>query len=57
MWQTLEDEGQVHRQVNDRRYDVRRLEDMDSAAFDLCRGQSLASGNPLVIEKPRLMPS
>ena len=40
------DEGEVHRASDEWRHDVRRLEDLDSAALTYAEAKAIASGNP-----------
>ncbi len=54
MWQTLETKAKFIAQVMSGDMNVRRLEDMDSAALTYAEVKAIASGNPLVIEKAQV---
>ena len=54
MWQTLETKARFIAQVMTGESGLRRIEDVDGAAFTYAEVKAIASGNPLVIEKARI---
>jgi hypothetical protein len=52
MWQTLETKARFIAQVMKGDQGIRSLEDVELAALSYAEVKALASGNPLVIEKP-----
>ncbi len=54
MWQTLETKARFISQVMTGDTQVRRMEDIDSAALTYAEVKAIASGNPMVIEKAKV---
>jgi hypothetical protein len=57
MWQTLETKARFIGQVMTGESDLRRIEDIDGTALTYAEVKAIASGNPMVIEKPGLTPN